>query len=79
MQAICQDMYEDFKLNYERYKKDHIPKAKEITKKVDVLLNAMRADLPDNWEMILANNSLFLGVEFTVTLHDMNDKKIRQA
>ena len=42
---ISDDMYEYFWLNYEKYKKEQIPTEKEITKKVDVLLNAMRADL----------------------------------
>lgn len=38
-------MLKFFDANYEKYKKEHIPKAKEITSKVDSLLNAMRADL----------------------------------
>lgn len=36
----CEDNFE-----YEKYKKEHVPKAKEITSKVDALLNVMRADL----------------------------------
>lgn len=42
---ITEDMYEDFKLAYEKYKKEHIPKNVEISKRVDSLLNAMRIDL----------------------------------
>lgn len=42
---ITEDMLKSFGVDYEKYKKEHIPKAKEITLKVDSLLNAMRADL----------------------------------
>ena len=42
---ITEDMLKSFDAEYEKYKKEHVPKAKEITSKVDSLLNAMRADL----------------------------------
>ena len=42
---ITEDMLESFDAEYEKYKKEHIPEAKEITSKVDSLLNVMRADL----------------------------------
>ena len=42
---ITEDMFKCFEADYEKYKKEHIPKAGEITDKVDKLLNAMRADL----------------------------------
>lgn len=42
---ITEDMFKYFEVAYEKYKKEHIPKADEITAKVDNLLNAMRADL----------------------------------
>lgn len=42
---IIEDMLKSFGVDYEKYKKEHIPKAKEITLEVDSLLNAMRADL----------------------------------
>lgn len=38
-------MLKSFDAEYEKYKKEHIPEAKEITSKVDSLLNVMRADL----------------------------------
>ena len=42
---ITEDMLKSFDAEYEKYKKEHIPEAKEITSKVDSLLNVMRADL----------------------------------
>lgn len=42
---INEGMLKSFDVDYEKYKREHIPKAKEITSKVDLLLNAMRADL----------------------------------
>lgn len=42
---ITEDMLKSFDAEYEKYKKEHVPEAKEITSKVDSLLNAMRADL----------------------------------
>ena len=42
---ITEDMLKSFDAEYEKYKKEHVPKAKEITSKVDSLLNVMRADL----------------------------------
>lgn len=42
---ITEAMLKSFDADYEKYKKEHIPKVKEITSKVDSLLNAMRADL----------------------------------
>ncbi len=42
---ITEDMRKSFDAVYEKYKKEHIPEAKEITSKVDSLLNVMRADL----------------------------------
>lgn len=42
---ITEDMLESFKLDYEKYKKEHIPQGKAIAEKVNALLNAMRADL----------------------------------
>ena len=42
---ITEDMLKSFDVEYEKYKKEHVPEAKEITSKVDSLLNVMRADL----------------------------------
>lgn len=42
---ITEDMLKSFDAEYEKYKKEHVPEAKEITSKVDSLLNVMRADL----------------------------------
>ena len=42
---IIEDMLKSFDAEYEKYKKEHVPEAKEITSKVDSLLNVMRADL----------------------------------
>lgn len=42
---ITEDMLKSFDAEYEKYKKEHILEAKEITSKVDSLLNVMRADL----------------------------------
>lgn len=42
---ITEAMLKSFDADYEKYKKEHIPKVKEIPSKVDSLLNAMRADL----------------------------------
>lgn len=52
----------------------------ELKKYPHSILDLDNFPLPDNWETILANNSLFLGVEFTVTLHDIcnNINRLKQ-
>lgn len=42
---ITEDMFKYFEADYEKYKKEHIPKEGDITDKVDKLLNVMRANL----------------------------------
>ena len=53
---ITEDMLKSFDAEYEKYKKEHIPEAKEITSKVESLLNVMRADL--GMKRILENSNI---------------------
>lgn len=42
---ISEDMLEQFKVEYDKYKQQHIPSSEEIKNHVEALLNKMRKDL----------------------------------
>lgn len=42
-----------------------------------IVLDPDNFPLPDNWEKVLENNNSFLGIEFTVKLHDICNNMIK--